>query len=60
MAPIAVIVIAALWALGFRNAGTPLEIAPAPVSAVHPEENARNTKNASAAELSPTCSGVRR
>lgn len=41
--PIAARVVAALVALGLRNAGTPLEIASTPVSAVHPEENARST-----------------
>ena len=33
---------------GFRNAGTPLEIASTPVGAVHPEANARSTSSASA------------
>lgn len=36
-------VVAALRDLGLRNAGTPLEIASTPVSAVQPEENARST-----------------
>ena len=34
-------VVAALRLLGFRNAGTPLEIASTPVSAAQPDENAR-------------------
>ena len=55
-APIAAIVRAALSALGFRNAGTPLEMASTPVSAVQPEENARSASSASASVLSPTCS----
>ena len=32
---------AALRLFGFRNAGTPLEIASTPVSAAQPDENAR-------------------
>jgi hypothetical protein len=42
MAPMADMVRAALSAFGFRNAGTPLEMASTPVSAVQPEENARS------------------
>ena len=34
-------VVAALRLFGFRNAGTPLEIASTPVSAAQPDENAR-------------------
>ena len=41
--PIAAMVVAAFWDLGLRNAGTPLEIASTPVSAVQPLENARRT-----------------
>ncbi len=54
--PMAVIVRAALSDLGFRNAGTPLEIASTPVSAVQPEENARSASKAIAKVFSPTCS----
>ncbi len=35
---------AALRLLGSRNAGTPFEMASTPVSAVHPEANARSTR----------------
>ena len=38
-------VVAAFRLLGFRNAGTPLEIASTPVSAAQPEENARASRN---------------
>ena len=38
-------VLAALRALGRRNAGTPLLIASTPVSAVQPEANARRTSS---------------
>ena len=55
-APINAIVRAALSALGFRNAGTPLEIASTPVSAVQPEENARSASSAIASVFSPACS----
>lgn len=37
IAPMAAMVNAALRAVGFGNAGTPLEMASAPVSAVHPD-----------------------
>ena len=57
-APITVIVRAALSALGFRNAGTPLEIASTPVSAVQPDENARSASSAIAREFSPDLFGV--
>ena len=43
---------AALRALGSLNAGTPLAIASTPVSAVHPEENARRVKKARASSPS--------
>ena len=39
------IVAAAFSASGSRKAGTPLEIASTPVSAVHPEAKARRTRN---------------
>ena len=55
-APIKAIVRAALSALGFRNAGTPLEIASTPVSAVQPDENARSASSAIARVFSPACS----
>jgi hypothetical protein len=48
IAPMANSVICALRALGGRNAGTPFAIASTPVSAVQPEENARNVKKVSA------------
>ncbi len=38
-------VVAALRLLGSSKAGTPLETASTPVSAVHPEANARSTRN---------------
>ena len=41
-------VVAAFLLLGFLNAGTPLEIASTPVSAAHPEENARRKRKAMA------------
>ena len=41
-------VVAALRDLGLRKAGTPLLIASTPVSAAHPEEKARATRNTSA------------
>ena len=50
------IVRAALSALGFRNAGTPLEMASTPVRAVQPGEKARRASKAIARVLSPTCS----
>jgi hypothetical protein len=43
MAPIIVNVVAALRARGFSNEGTPLLIASTPVSAVHPDANARTS-----------------
>ena len=43
MAPMTAIVVAAFCGLGLRKAGTPLEIASTPVSAVHPWEKARST-----------------
>ena len=55
-APIHDIVRAALSALGLRNAGTPLEMASTPVSAVQPEEKARSASSAIARVLSPACS----
>ncbi len=56
-APITAIVVAAFLAFGCRNAGTPLEIASTPVSAVQPEENARSARNTSASPVSPTWAG---
>ena len=41
-------VVAAFLLLGLRKAGTPLLIASTPVSAVHPEEKARSSRNSSA------------
>ena len=41
MAPSSNSVVAALRLFGLRKAGTPLEIASTPVSAAHPDENAR-------------------
>ncbi len=41
-------VVAALRLFGLRKAGTPLEIASTPVSAAHPEENARASRKTSA------------
>ena len=41
-------VVAALRLLGLRNAGTPLLIASTPVSAAHPDEKARASRNISA------------
>ncbi len=58
VAPIATRVLAALALLGFRKAGTPLEMASTPVSAVQPEEKARRAKNTSASPVNPECSGV--
>ncbi|GMA25783.1 hypothetical protein GCM10025864_35420 [Luteimicrobium album] len=39
-------VVAAFLDLGLRNAGTPLLMASTPVSAAHPDANARATRNA--------------
>ena len=58
--PITVSVVAALRALGGRNAGTPLEMASAPVSAVQPEENARSASSIRASPVSPTCPAAAR
>ena len=41
MTPIQVSVVAAFFDSGFLNAGTPLEIASVPDSAIAPDENAR-------------------
>ena len=43
--PMIASVSAALRACGWRNAGTPFEIASTPVSAVAPDENARSSAN---------------
>ncbi len=53
MTPMSSRVAAALALLGFLKAGTPLEIASTPVSAAHPEEKARSSRNMAA---SPTAS----
>ena len=45
MRAIAVSVVAAFFACGVLKEETPLEIASTPVSAVHPAENARSTRN---------------
>ena len=52
MAPMIASVVAALCACGRLNAGTPLEIASTPVSAVAPDENALRSTN------SPTAPAV--
>ena len=52
IAPSSSSVVAAFWLLGRRNAGTPLEIASTPVSAAQPDENARASRNTSAAVVS--------
>src|SRR5688572_16614802 len=61
MAPMTARVLAAFLALGRRKAGTPLEMASTPVSAVEPEENAcRITNRGTLADAAPTamvCSG---
>ena len=44
IAPIAAIVVAAFFGSGRLNTETPLEMTSTPVSAVHPEENARKSK----------------
>ncbi len=57
VAPITAIVVAALRDLGRRKAGTPLEIASTPVSAVHPEAKARRpstSRPSPASEASPS------
>ena len=54
--PIAAMVRAAFSLLGGLNAGTPLEMASTPVSAVQPEENARSARTASPRPARPTCS----
>ena len=46
-------VVAAFLLFGLRNAGTPLLIASTPVRAAQPEENARASRKAMAAPLSP-------
>ena len=52
-APMMASVLAALRALGLRNAGTPLLIASTPVSAVQPDANARRSRNR--VSKPPTC-----
>ena len=51
-------VFAAFSLFGLRNAGTPLEIASTPVSALHPEENARAKRNTSAIPAIEPCSVI--
>ena len=48
---------AAFSLLGGLNAGTPLEIASTPVSAVQPDANARNANRSNANPVSPTWCG---
>ncbi len=58
--PMTAIVDAAFFDFGDRKAGTPLEIASTPVSAVQPEANARRPSSSrpSPANVSLPCSGV--
>ena len=51
-APMITKVVAAFLLFGFWNAGTPLLIASTPVSAVHPEANAR--RHSSTVKTPPT------
>jgi hypothetical protein len=51
MPPSRASVVAAFLLLGFLNAGTPLEMASTPVSAVQPEENARSRTKSRARPL---------
>ncbi len=51
IAPSRAIVVAAFLLLGLRKAGTPLLIASTPVSAGHPEENARSSRKTRAAPV---------
>ena len=54
--PMIISVVAALRLFGGSNAGTPLETASTPVSAVQPEANARRTRNtASSPPISVDC-----
>ena len=53
-------VVAALRDLGFWKAGTPLLIASTPVSAAHPDENARATRNTIAKPMMSPCSALHR
>ncbi|GAA3100554.1 hypothetical protein GCM10020001_016640 [Nonomuraea salmonea] len=55
--PISSSVVAAFLLLGLRKAGTPLLIASTPVSAAHPVEKARSTRNAAAKAVRFVCSG---
>ena len=52
-------VVAALRDFGLRNAGTPLLMASTPVSAAHPDENARATRKTSAKPVMSPCSACR-
>ncbi|GAA3023884.1 hypothetical protein GCM10020229_39020 [Kitasatospora albolonga] len=60
MMPMAAMVVAAFLDFGARKAGTPLEIASTPVSAVQPEAKARRPSSSRAipASASLPCSGV--
>ena len=49
-------VVAALRDFGLRKAGTPLLMASTPVSAAHPDENARATRNTMANPMMSPCS----
>ena len=53
-------VVAAFLLLGFLNAGTPLLIASTPVSAAHPDENARASRKTIAMPVNPFATGPRR
>jgi len=55
--PIMTRVVEAFLLLGLRNAGTPLLMASTPVSAAHPEENARSRRNANATPVSASYPG---
>ena len=57
MIPSSINVSAALRPFGFLKAGTPLLIASTPVSAAHPDENARSSRNANAKPVRPSLNG---
>ena len=56
MKAIIVRVVRAFWLSGGLNAGTPLEIASVPVSAEHPDENARKMSHRLRPCVATTCS----
>ena len=58
MIPIIPSVVAAFLDLGLRKAGTPLEMASTPVSAVQPEAKARRARKMTPAAPSSPSSGV--